>query len=173
MPCWFLTFTCYGTHLHGAPTGSYERRPTGTRPRPPHPGLEAAMRRALAQEPYELTNRHRPLVLEAIQEFALRKGWSLLALHVRTTHLYVVLDAPTSAHQTLISLKAAASQALNLAGLDPPGRRRWTRHGSTRHLQTPAAINAAIHYVAHSQGEPMALYVASRTGNPSPEGPAS
>ena len=157
---YLLTFTCYGTHLHGAAKGSFERRATGTRPRPPHAGLEAVMRRTMVQEPYSLSAQIRPLVLEGIQARATRRGWDLLAIHVRTTHVHLVLSTPVPPDQALTAVKAAASQALNLAGYESAERRRWTRHGSTRALPTSAALHAAIHYLVHGQGEPMSLYVA-------------
>ena len=58
--------------------------------------------------------------------------------------------------------KEYASRKLNRAGLDPVGRRRWTRHGSTRYLWTESQVEAAIHYVVYEQGEPMALFVLER-----------
>jgi hypothetical protein len=54
--------------------------------------------------------------------------------------------------------KVYASRALNRAGFDAPERKRWTRHGSTRKLWTHEDVEAAIHYVVHEQGEPMALF---------------
>ena len=118
------------------------------------------MRRTMVQEPYSLTAQIRPLILEAIQARATRRGWHLLALHVRSTHVHLVLNAPVPPDQALTAVKAAASEALNLAGYDSAERRRWTRHGSTRARATAAALDAAIHYLVHAQGEPMSLYVA-------------
>jgi len=60
------------------------------------------------------------------------------------------------------AVKAFASAELNKLGIDGSIRRRWGRHGSTRYLRTPQQLSTAIHYVACNQGEPMALYLASR-----------
>lgn len=159
---YFLTFTCYGSHLHGAETGSFERRATGTRARPAHPGLEAAMRRAMVQEPFLLTSAHRPVVVAAVQALAVRRGWGLLAIHVRSTHVHLVLDCPVTAELALTAVKAAASAAFNRAGFEAADRRRWTRHGSTRVLPGAKEVEAAIHYLVYGQGEPMSWYVAPR-----------
>jgi REP element-mobilizing transposase RayT len=161
---YLLTFTCYGTHLHGAASGSFERRATGTRHRPAHPGLEAAMRSTMVQEPYALTAAHRPIVLEAIKKRSAHRNWQLLAIHVRSTHIHAIVDTPADASQALTAIKAAASEALNQAGFETPDRRRWTRHGSTRTLTSATALDRAIHYLVHGQGDPMSLYVAPRTG---------
>ncbi len=55
-------------------------------------------------------------------------------------------------------LKSYASRCLNRKGYDKPGRKRWARHGSTRWLWKPSHVAAAIHYVIHEQGEPMAVF---------------
>ena len=54
--------------------------------------------------------------------------------------------------------KAYASRALNAAQLDPPERRRWTRHGSTRYINDDTYLAAAINYVLYKQGDPMERY---------------
>lgn len=41
---------------------------------------------------------------------------------------------------------------------ESPARKRWARHGSTRYLWQPAHVEAAIRYVVHKQGAPMAVY---------------
>jgi len=56
-------------------------------------------------------------------------------------------------------LKEYASRKLNESGLDSAGRRRWTRHGSTRYLCNREQVEHAIVYVADMQGEAMAVYV--------------
>ncbi len=55
-------------------------------------------------------------------------------------------------------LKAYASRSLAEQGFDPPDRRRWARHGSTRYLWTAERVEAAIQYVVQEQGEPMAVF---------------
>jgi hypothetical protein len=58
----------------------------------------------------------------------------------------------------MADLKARASRNLTMAGFDDTGRKRWTRHGSTRHLFFEEAVNGAVHYTLDEQGERMAWY---------------
>ena len=52
------------------------------------------------------------------------------------------------------AFKAYASRKLGA------GRKRWTRHGSTRYLWTDEDVKGAIRYVVEGQGELMAMYCA-------------
>jgi len=47
---------------------------------------------------------------------------------------------------------------LTRAGFDNAERRRWTRHGSTKHLFRPEEIQDKINYTLNQQGERMAYY---------------
>ena len=55
-------------------------------------------------------------------------------------------------------LKAYASRKLNETGHDRPGRKRWTRHGSTKYKWNVRELEAAVEYVVRGQGEPMEVY---------------
>ena len=92
-------------------------------------------------------------MLKSLQETCFCRGWTLLAAHVRTNHVYVVTTATCKPEQVMNAMKAYSSRAL-----DGPGRRRWARHGSTRYLWTGDAIQAAIQYVVREQGESMAVF---------------
>jgi hypothetical protein len=46
-----------------------------------------------------------------------------------------------------------------LPGFDTVRRRRWTRHGSARHLFEEEHVEAAIRYALDEQGERMAWYL--------------
>ena len=83
--------------------------------------------------------------------------WSFAAL-VRTNDVHVVVAADQSPERVMNTFKAYASRALNRTALDRLDRRRWARHGSTRHLWTRTAISAAVHYVVCEQGQPMACF---------------
>jgi len=118
------------------------------------------MRNSMDQPRYEMDEVRRAAVLEAIAETCRYRGWALLAAHVRTTHVHVVVDAEAVPEQVMNSLKSYASRFLNRAGIDGDNRRRWARHGSTRYLWTEQEITNAVVYVIDKQGEPMAMYEA-------------
>jgi len=86
----------------------------------------------------------------------------LLAVHVRSNHVHIVLDVPVAPEKAMNELKAYASRSLNRAGLDEPDRRRWSRHGSTRYPWTREQREAAINYVITGQGQKMAAFACER-----------
>ena len=150
---YLVTFSCYGTHLHGDERGSWNDGAW----QPPQPVFAAVMRQLMVQDPYELTAVERPVVLGALVEVCQHRGWSLQAAHVRSTHVHVVLVISTTTERALSSLKAAATKALNMADRQRT-RRRWSDRGSILAVRTPEAVTGAIRYVRDSQGDPMSRY---------------
>jgi len=140
---YFITFTSYGARLHGNETGSVDRLHNLSRL------LEADERRASAekalmdQAPYELDARRRELALHAMVEACSHRRWLLFAAHVRSNHVHAVVGADVRPEIVMNCFKSYASRALNRSGLDLPNRKRWTRHGSTRHLWKEEHVSAA------------------------------
>lgn len=87
------------------------------------------------------------------------RGWRLLAVHVRSNHAHLVIQADRDPKRLMSDLKARASRDLTRAGYDDTLRRRWTRHGSTRHLFHEDDVEAKIRYTLNEQGSRMAWYV--------------
>jgi REP element-mobilizing transposase RayT len=112
------------------------------------------------QPPYSMDRMRRAAVLAAILERCSDCHWALLAAHVRTNHVHVVVDADGRPEGIMNDLKSYASRCLNQLGLDGPARKRWARHGSTRWLWEPKNVSAAIRYVVDQQGESMAVFEA-------------
>lgn len=117
-------------------------------------------RELMDQTPYLLTATNRGGVLGAIHEVCLHRRWSLLAAHVRMTHVHAVVDADAKPEYVMNSIKAYASRRLNQLTEEEPDRKRWSRHGSTRWLRDREDIAAAIRYVVDGQGEAMAVFEA-------------
>lgn len=111
------------------------------------------------QAPYSLDRDGRAAVLEATQEVCLQRGWNLLAAHVRTNHVHVVVEAEVRPEKVMNDFKSYASRGLNRLGRDGSGRKRWARHGSTRWLWKDKDVQEALRYVVEEQGEPMAVFV--------------
>ena len=114
------------------------------------------------QQSYYLDQRRREAVLDALQERCSEKQWVLLAAHVRTTHVHIVLGADIRPERIMNDLKSYASRYLNRMGLDEPDRKRWARHGSTRWLWKREDVSAAIRYLVDEQGLAMAVFEAKR-----------
>jgi hypothetical protein len=150
---YLITFNCYGAWLPGDERGWIER---GAGYRVPNKGLEKYYREAMKQEPYLLDLAKAHIVLEAIREVCRFRDWDLIAAHVRTTHVHVIVDRLQNVDRAGVDFKSYASRAL---GTD--GRKRWARGGSTRPLSTPQAVSRAIECVVNQPGEPMALALPS------------
>jgi hypothetical protein len=131
---YFLTFTTYGAWLHGRAPGSVDRAHNvpETPFLPPDTDVEAEMRSAMRQEPYPLDELRRPVVLRTIKEVAAHRKWTLWAIHVRSSHVYVALTAECKPEKVMIDLKAWCSRRLREAFNESVDRERWTQHGSTR-----------------------------------------
>lgn len=154
-----ITWACYGIWLPGA-AGTVPRKQNqfGAPLPEPHPGAEEQSRNRMAQEPYTLDTARRQVVLKSLREVCSYRDWRLLAAHVRSSHVHVVLTASCKPEHAMIALKAYSSRALNEQAFDCPDRRRWARHGSTRYLWTSDAVRAAVEYVVRGQGECMAVF---------------
>ena len=157
---YLITFTCYGTRLYGNESGSVDRTHNAFQSPflPPNPRRVAAEQKQMKGSAYELDQAARSVVLAALREVCGHRGWRLLAVHVRSTHVHLVVAAEAPPEKILNDAKAYASRALNRRVRPNDGQQRWTRHGSTRYLWKPEQVGAAIHYVVREQGEPMAVW---------------
>lgn len=156
---YLITWVCYGARLPGQ-AGAVDRHHNlygGPLP-DADCGKEGRARSEMKQAAYLLDTGRQQVVLESLREVCSHRGWTLLAAHARTNHVHAVVQADQTPERVMNSFKAYASRVLNRMGLDLPDRRRWARHGSTRHLWTPEAVAAAVHYVVCEQGEPMAVF---------------
>ena len=115
-------------------------------------------RQLMDQPPYSLDRSRREAVLFALLARCTDRQWRLLAVHVRTNHVHLVVEADARPERIMNDLKSYASRCLNGLGLDEVHRKRWARHGSTRWLWNPQSVSAAIRYVVDDQGEPMAVF---------------
>jgi len=156
---YFITFSCYGTQLHGDDSGSVDRRHNvpGSRVLDSDPHRADSNRQRMDQPAYSLHAEARPMVLASIREVCSHGGWNLLAAHVRTNHVHVIVEAEVRPERIMNALKSYASRALNETGRDEPNRKRWSRHGSTRWLFKDQGVRDAIRYVVDEQGEPMSF----------------
>ena len=155
---YFLTFTCYGDRLHGDQRGSVDREHNGfgarfLEVRPLRYAYEA---QRMPGAGIQLDAAGRRIVRDAIEEVCRHEQWTLYALHVRATHVHIVVKAEPGPEHVLGKCKAYASRALNKRfGFCA---KRWTRHGSTRWLWSPSEVDGTVHYVIRQQGDLMEAY---------------
>lgn len=159
---YFITFSTYGTWLHGSAKGlgsvDAEHNAFGTPFVAPDAERERQERATMTQPPYVMSAAERDVVCRAFVELAAERGWRLLAAHVRSNHAHVVIAADRDPGRIMSDLKARASRELNRAGFDNAERKRWTRHGSTKHLFRPDEVAAKVRYTLDEQGERMAWH---------------
>jgi len=159
---YFIRFSTYGTWLHGITRGmgsvDDEHNAYGSSFIPPDSAREARARVAMEQPPFTMNAAQRDIVRDAIVDLAREKDWRLWAAHVRTAHVHTVITAAREPGRVMSDLKARVSRDLTRAGFDSAERRRWTRHGSTRHLFTEAEVVEKMDYTLNKQGAPMATH---------------
>ncbi len=160
---YLITFACYGSHLHGDAAGSVDRNHNlpGSPAVVPDPVRVRYVFAQMDQPAYSMDEDRRRVVLAALVARCPDRGWKLLAAHVRSNHVHVVIDADARPERVMNDLKSFASRKLNETDFENTDRKRWARHGSTRWLWKRENVVAAIDYVLHKQGEPMAFYEAT------------
>jgi REP element-mobilizing transposase RayT len=157
---YLITFACYGSHLHGQEGAVDSTHNTFGAPLADvDPDRAASEVDRMDQLPYLLDGERREVVLRAVRMVCSHRRWNLWAAHVRSNHVHVVIEAEVKPEKCLNDFKAYASRALNQAGLDGAGRKRWAHHGSTRWLWKDGDVQEAVRYVVFGQGEPMAVYL--------------
>ena len=154
---YFITFTTYGTWLHGADLTSVDRihNIVGTPFLKPNPRRNHARKEQLRQEPYHLDLIRRQIVLNTIREVTDYRAWKLWAAHVRTNHVHIIVTSMESPERVMNDIKAYCSRRIREKTDENANRDRWTQHGSTLWINDEKSLLTTIEYVLNSQGEPM------------------
>ena len=160
LPSYFLTFTTYGTWLHGDTRGSVDREHNIVETPYLEPDAEhfAEKKLRMVQPAYTLDFQRRDLVLNSIIKLFQIRSWELFALHVRSNHVHLLGAAEIKPERMMHDCKSFASRALNQAKIESSERRRWTRGGSTRWIKSELAFDDVLEYVLHRQGEVMSRW---------------
>ncbi len=151
---YFLTWTCYGTWLHGDPRGSVDQQHNvhGTPFLAARQDFVRADQRNLLHSPTLLNEAQRARVENTIRAHAAFRKWDLLAVNVRTNHVHVVINPGELAPEEVLNqLKAWSTRRLREANLVESSQRIWTTHGSTQYLWTNDAVEQAVRYVLEEQ----------------------
>lgn len=156
----FITFSTYGTRLHGRDEGSVDNKHNQYGA----PFVEAnhlyqnIERRDMPEPPFVLGSQQREIVLQTIKDVCSYKKWMLFAAHIRTEHLHAVLSCDCKPEAAMNVIKSRATRMLREQYPDLATRKIWTRHGSTKYIWKREHVFAAIDYVVSKQGDPMTLY---------------
>jgi REP element-mobilizing transposase RayT len=139
---WLVTWSTYAAH-----------------PTTPHSEKLQSWRESLTRcPPCHLDAPRRRVILDTLISVCAEETWTLYALHVRTNHIHVILDAPDPAARIVYLLKSRATKALRSAGLVSASQPVWADYRNVRRLATERALYRAIHYVLNGQGVPLDRY---------------
>ena len=151
-----LTWTTYGTWLHGDARGWVKWGEWGIKPADPE--QERAARARMAEAAVVLTDAQRALVEQTVRDHCRIRGWSLHAVNARSNHIHVVITANREPDEVMNQFKAWCSRKLSdAAGLvgtvaKKAGRRRWFTEGGDKELiDSEGYLDNAITYVSERQ----------------------
>ena len=151
-----ITWTTYGTWLHGDARGWVQKGISGIQE--PNPEREHQARALMAESEVRLTSAQRVIIEETIRDHCRRRGWVLHAVNARSNHVHVVVTAERDPEAVRDQLKSWCSRKLSdHAGLTEAvarkaGRRHWfTEGGDIQKIDEEEHLQNAIHYVLEGQ----------------------
>jgi REP element-mobilizing transposase RayT len=145
---YLITFTCYGTWLHGDKRGSVDDKHNHFG----EPFLEKDTQKEreefkrLKHLPVYLSQEQRDNVTQSIVYVCESRSWKLWEVNVRANHVHVVLSSNELPKQIFRALKSRSTINLKGGGLFDQ-EKLWTRGGSGRYLWKEDAVEAACRYV--------------------------
>ena len=108
----------------------------------------------LLHPPVTLTASQRKSVERSIRNTCEKRGWTLLAINVRTNHVHAVVRiGAKKPKDALIALKANATRQLREEDLWTYEYTPWADKGSKRNLWNQKSISEACNYVINEQGD--------------------
>ena len=146
---YFLTWTTYGTWLHGDRRGSVDRMNAchGMEYHAPAHVWRRDSKARLKHPVKVLSDGERELVEAAIRDHCAFRDWRLIAVNCRSNHVHVIVTATgIPPERVMMQLKAYATRALR-GHTEANTGRVWTRGGSTRYIQSEASLDSAVQYV--------------------------
>ena len=154
---YLITWTTYGTWLHGDERGWVESGVYGIQP--PDPQRLAIASGRMTAPAVTLGAAQRQVVEATIRQHCRVWGWELHAVNVRSNHVPVVVNADRTPEEVMRQFKAWCSRRLTEAegpskeGKPPKdgARRWWTEHGSTKWINDEEYLENAVRYVTEGQ----------------------
>ncbi len=157
-----ITFTTYGSWLHGDKRGSVDKghNQYGSDFVSPNSGLQEKKQKRLKNPSVILNKNIREIVLKAILQVCGHRGWVAHAVHVRSNHIHIVVSGKENPEKMMVSFKAYATRAIKKNSNNQAiFRKYWSQHGSTKYLWTKECLVSTVDYVKNRQGKIMSLWV--------------
>ncbi len=157
-----ITFTTYGTWLHGDKRGSVDEQHNQYRSVfvSPDAKLHRKEQNHLKNPPVILNKNFREVVLKAVLQVCRFRNWVPCAVHVRSNHIHIVVNGNAKPEKMMTDFKAYATRAIKSVDNNQKFiRKYWSLHGSTKYIWTKEGLASAIDYVKNKQGKVMSLWV--------------
>jgi len=159
---YLITFTTYGTWLHGDKRGSVDEKHNRHCSAfvAPNPDWKSREQSTLKNPPFILDRSRREAVLQAILQVCDFRGWFAHAVHVRSNHIHIVVSGKEKPEKTMVDFKAYATRAIGRCAPNNSQtiiKKYWTQHGSAKYLWTKKQLASTIGYVKNEQGKMMAF----------------
>jgi len=155
---YLITFSTYGTWMHGDKRGSVDKRHNryGSAFLGQNCTRQINEQSFLKNPPLELTPILRQAVLRAIIEVCGVRKWFAHAVHVRSNHIHVVVSGNQKPEKMMVDFKSYATRAIKRNNHRQNFIKKfWLQHGSTKYLWTKESLVSAIRYVKYEQGKMM------------------
>ena len=146
-----ITFTTYGSWLHGDRRGSWASNGSFV---PPNPSMERGERRRCKYEAVIQTAPMRRIVFDAIRAEADFRQCKIRALNVLDNHVHMLIAVPreTKSKVILSQIKSSATVALRKAGFFQD-RPIWTSGGNVSIVDTEGYFWRVYNYIINKQKE--------------------
>jgi REP element-mobilizing transposase RayT len=145
---YFITWTCYGTWLHGDERGWHEWG-KGERTGPDFV-LKSTAKSKMVETEFSMSQIDRKVVEETIDKHCEHRGWTLHKVNARTNHVHIVVTAPGYAPETVRDqFKSWCTR--NLKPHHPGREHFWTEGASLRYINHEEDLEAAIIYAGEAQ----------------------
>jgi len=151
---YLITFTCYGTWLHGDKRGSVDKEHNTYQSDfvPPNDNRKNVRMEQLTCQPVVLDNKERKIVGNKIIDVCQHRQWKLHASCVNTNHVHIVVSGVFPPEKIMADIKAYTTRELR--SLREKSSKIWTQGGSTRYLWNEKSLVVACEYVQkHNQQE--------------------
>lgn len=157
---YFITFSTYGSRLHGNERESVIVKEDVPRIIGRNDALKHYEEKAMKYPEVVLDEAQRQIVLDTILKHCQIKNWHPYAVHVRSTHTHVIVNSKEKPDKVMYDFKAWATRKLRESGNHFD--KVWTRQGSTKYIFKYDKLKEKVHYVIYEQGGMMAYYIDDR-----------
>ncbi|MGL4593293.1 MAG: transposase [Thermoguttaceae bacterium] len=145
----FITFTCYGTWLHGDAKGSvdHNHKIFGQDFAPKNSSRKKYEATTLKHPQVLLTTEQRSVVQKTVIEVCEHRNWKCWELSIQSNHTHLVISGDAKPEKMMADIKAYATRQLRKQFVNLAERTIWTEGGSTRYLWDEASVKRTMEYV--------------------------